>query len=378
MNGKRMRRIMALIGKEMVQTLRDRRTLIIILMLPMMELFLFGYAIKLTITHLPTVVDDESMDDQSRAFLAALVESQYFDIHSYVGSQAQVTQALDDGTAKVGIVIPPNFAQHIGRADAQVLIMLDGSDSFSVNSGYSAAVSVAQSRALDLAAERARRMGFELKTTPITTSARVLYNPSLNDLIFIMPGLVAMLVQMLSTLTTSQAVVREYELGTIEQLLVTPARPLELMIGKLIPNVLLMLMVLGITTLGGVFWFGVPFMGNPWLFALLSVLFVASGLGLGLLVSSVARTQREAQQITMMFSMLSMLLTGFIFPRTNMPAIIRLIGDMIPLTYFIRIARGIITKGIGLTFVWTDVLALAVYTVMIMGFAAMTAKKRLD
>jgi ABC-2 type transport system permease protein len=378
MIGKRPRRILALIGKEMVQMLRDRRTLVIILALPMLELFLFGYAIKLTVEHLPTVVADQSMDDQSRALLSSLVESQYFDIQSFVGSQAAVTQALDDGVAKVGIVIPPDFSAQVSRGSAQVLIVLDGSDSFSVNSGYSAAVSVAQARALDLAAARARRMGFDLKTSPITTSARVLYNPSLNDLIFIMPGLVAMLLQMLTTLTTSQAVVREYELGTIEQLLVTPARPLELMIGKLVPNVFLMLVVLGITTLTGVFWFGVPFMGNPWLFALLSVLFVASGLGLGLLVSSVARTQREAQQITMMFSVLSMLLTGFIFPRITMPPVIRLVGDMIPLTYFIRIARGIVTKGIGLTFIWTDVLALGVYTVMIMGFAAITAKKRLD
>jgi len=188
---------------------------------------------------------------------------------------------------------------------------------------------------------------------------------------------VAMLLQILTVLTTAQAVVKEYELGTIEGLLATPARPLELVVGKLAPNMLLMLVNLGFTTLVGVFWFGVPFQGDPWLFAWLSVLFVASGLALGLLVSSIARTQREAQQVSAMISLVSMLLTGFIYPRGPMPAAIRLVGNLIPLTYFIRIARGIITKGIGLSFMWTDAVALVIYGVVILGFAAMTTKKRL-
>jgi ABC-2 type transport system permease protein len=220
-------------------------------------------------------------------------------------------------------------------------------------------------------------MGIKLQQTPIVTSTRVLYNPALNDLIFILPGLVALLLQMLAVLTTAQSVVREYELGTIEQLMATPARPLELIVGKLVPNLLMMLLVLALTMLAGVFWFGVPFQGNPWLFAWLSLLFVWSGLGLGLLISSVARTQREAQQMTAMLSMVSMLLTGFIYPRAPMPPLIRLIGNLIPLTYFVRIARGIVTKGIGLTFLWTDVIALLVYGIGILIFAAATTKKRL-
>jgi ABC-2 type transport system permease protein len=343
----------------------------------MLELFLFAYAIRLTVEHLPTAVADMSRDVQSRALVNALVESDYFDIQAYVESQAEVVRALDANQAKVGIVIPPDFAAHVARGDAQALVLLDGSDSFSVSSGYSAAVSVALARALELASEKAKRMGIELHQTPITTSTRVLYNPDLNDLIFILPGLVALLLQMLAVLTTAQSVVREYELGTIEQLMATPARPLELIVGKLVPNLLLMLLVLAMTTLTGVYWFGVPFQGNPWLFAWLALLFVWSGLGLGLLISAVARTQREAQQMTAMLSMVSMLLTGFIYPRATMPPVVRLIGNLIPLTYFVRIARGIITKGIGLTFLWTDVIALLVYGIGILIFAAMTTKKRL-
>jgi drug efflux transport system permease protein len=375
--GKRFTRLAALIRKELTQVLRDRRTLAFIFLLPMIELFLFGYAIHLTVDHLPTVVADLSRDDQSRALLNALEESGYFDIQAAAEDEAGVVRALDANQAKVGIVIPPDFAAHVARGDAQALVLLDGSDSFSVNSGYSAAVAVAQARALKLASESAARMGVELQTTPITTSTRVLYNPDLKDLVFILPGLVALILQMLAVLTTAQSVVREYELGTIEQLMATPVRPLEIMVGKLVPNLLLMLLVLAITMLAGVFWFGVPFQGDPWLFAWLAILFVWSCLGLGLLISSVARTQREAQQITAMFSMLSMLLTGFIYPRATMPPVVRLIGNLIPLTYFVRIARGIVTKGIGLTFLWTDVIALAIYGAVILVFAAMTTKKRL-
>jgi ABC-2 type transport system permease protein len=374
---KRAMRLTALIRKETIQLLRDRRTMAFILVLPMLELFLFAYAIRLTVDHLPTVVADMSRDVQSRALLNALVESNYFDIQAYAGSQADVVRALDSNQAKVGIVIPPDFAAHVARGDAQALVLLDGSDSFSVSSGYSAAVSVAQARALELASDKAKRMGIELQQTPITTSTRVLYNPDLNDLIFILPGLVALLLQMLAVMTTAQSVVREYELGTIEQLMATPARPLELIVGKLVPNMVLMLIVLAMTMLVGVFWFGVPFRGNPWLFAWLSLLFVWSGLGLGLLISAVARTQREAQQLVAMLSMVSMLLTGFIYPRAPMPAVIRMIGNLIPLTYFVRIARGIVTKGIGLTFLWTDVIALLVYGIGILIFAATTTKKRL-
>jgi len=193
-----------------------------------------------------------------------------------------------------------------------------------------------------------------------------------------MPGLIGLLLQIMAVLTTALAVVREYELGTIEQLLVTPARPLEMLIGKLAPNAVLMLTILVNTTLAGVIWFGVPFQGDPGLFAGLAFLFVWSGLGLGLLVSAIARTQKEAQQISVVLSLFSMLLTGFIYPRGPMPAGVRWVGNLLPLTYFIRIARGIITKGVGLTFLWTDVVALAVYSVLILGVAALTTRRRLD
>ena len=374
----RLRRLGAVMRKETIQRLRDRRTLILILAIPLLQMLLFGYAVDLTADHLPTAISDQSLDKESRAFVDALVISGYFDATLYVEDQAAVIRAIDEGNALAGVVIPPHFAAAVERGDAQALIILDGSDSFSVQAGYSAALSIAQAHALELLASKVQRLGGRLESTPIESSTRVLYNPNLDDLIFVMPGLIAMLLQVLAVNTTAQSVVREYELGTIEQILVTPVRPIELIVGKLIPNVFLVIVDQIVVTSLGVFWFGVPFRGNVWLFAWLSLLFILSGLGLGLLISTVAKTQKETQQLTALLMMLSQLLTGFIYPRQPMPPVVKAVGNLIPLTYYIRIVRGIVTKGIGVTFLWSDVLALAVYGGVVMFLAAVTFRKRLD
>jgi ABC-2 type transport system permease protein len=374
----RLRRLRALTRIELIHLLRDRRTLMLIILFPLVQLLLFAYAVHLTANHLPTAVANLSPDARSQAFLQDLAVSGFFDLDWYVADEKSVIRAIDDGQALAGVVIPPDFAAHIDRGDAQVLIILDGSESFSVQAGYSAATAIAQRYALDLVAEQVNRRGGKLETSPITSLARVLYNPNMNDLTFIMPGLVAMLLQVLSVNLTAHAIVREYELGTIEQILVTPVRPLELVLGKLIPNILVALVNMLSITLIGVFWFGVPFRGNPWLFAWLCLLFIISGLGLGLLISTVAQTQKQAQQLTATLMVLSQLLTGFIYPRGPMPPVIRTIGNLIPLTYFMRISRGIVTKGIGMTFLWSDVLALVVYGGVVMVLAAVSFRKRLD
>ena len=374
----RLRRFVAVMRKETIQRLRDRRTLTLILAIPLIQLLLFAYAVNLTADHLPTVIADQSRDRESQAFIDALVISGYFDATLYVEDQAAVIRTIDEGRARAGVVIPPGFAAAVARGDAQALIILDGSDSFSVQSGYSAALAIAQAHALELLAHKVQRQGGRLEGMPIESASRVLYNPNLDDLIFVMPGLIAMLLQVLAVNTTAQSVVREYELGTIEQILVTPVRPIELIVGKLIPNVLLVILDQLVITLLGVYWFGVPFRGSTWLFAWLSLLFILSGLGLGLLISTVAKTQRETQQLTALFMMLSQLLTGFIYPRAPMPPLVKAVGNLIPLTYYIRIARGIVTKGVGITFLWSDVLALAIYGGGVLLLAAVTFRKRLD
>ena len=377
---KRIQRFGSLVKKEMIQALRDRRTLAIVLVTPLLELFLFAYAVDMTVDHIPTAVADRSLDAQSRALIEAMTVSGYFDVELYLEDEAQVIQAIDEGRVGAGIVIPPDFSARVKRGDAQALILLDGSDSFMVNSGYSAAMAIAQARAMELLVQQADRLGAGagVASLPIDTSSRVLYNPAMDDLIFVMPALAAMLLQVLSVNLTAMSVARERELGTIEQLLITPIRPMELMVSKMIPNVILSSFGLLSVILLGIYWFGVPFQGDPWLFAWLSLLFIVSGLGLGLLISTVSQTQHQAQQIAMLLFMLNILLTGFLYPRAAMPPLVQAIGNLIPLTYAIRIMRGIFTKGVGMTFLWTDVLALAVYASMVMIMASISFKKRLD
>ncbi len=370
-------RLLAIMQKELIERVRDKRTLALILMMPVIQLVLFAYAVRLTADHLPTVVADLSLDNQSYAFVDALEVSGYFDILEYVKDEREVLAAIDRGEARAGVVIPPDFEAQIGAGTAQALVILDGSDSFSVQAGYSAAVAIANARSLDLLTTRLEQVGQHLETIPIRSSSRVLYNPNLNDMIFVMPGLIAMLLQVLAVNTTAQSVVREYELGTLEQILVTPVRPIELVVGKLIPNIALVVFDQIVVTVLGVTWFGVPFRGNVWLYAWLSLVFLVSGLGLGLLISTAARNQKETQQLTSLLMMLSQLLTGFIYPRGPMPPVIKAIGNLIPLTYYIRIVRGIITKGIGITFLWSDVIALAIYSTVVMVLAAVTFRKRL-
>jgi ABC-2 type transport system permease protein len=373
-----LQRLLAVMKKEAVQRIRDKRTLILILAIPLIELVLFAYAVDLTADHLPTVVADFSLDARSRAFIDALEVSGYFNVVRHTETEADVLHAIDTGEARAGLVIPPDFAAKIETGQAQILFVLDGSDSFSVQAGYSAALAIAQAHALELVQAKVERLGQRLEMAPIHNAARVLYNPNLDDMVFVMPGLVALLLQVLAVNITAQSLVREYELGTLEQILVTPIRPLELVIGKLIPNVALVAFDQAVITVLGVAWFGVPFQGDPWLFAWLSLLYVVSGLGLGMLISSMAHTQKEAQQLTGLLMMLSQLLTGFIYPRSPMPVVVKAVGNLIPLTYFIRIARGIITKGIGIQFMWSDVAALGIYGTIVMVLAAVTFRKRLD
>jgi ABC-2 type transport system permease protein len=375
---KRFKRLRALIQKETIQLLRDRRTLAIMLISPVVALLLLAYAVDLTVDHIPMAVADMSKDARSRALVDALVASDYYDVAMYVDSEAAVIRAIDEGRVRAGLVIPAGFATRVKRGDAQALILLDGSDSFTVQSGYAAAAAVSQAQAMALTVEKVERMGASIGSLPITSSTRILYNPDIDDMIFMMPMLAAILMQLAAFNMTAVSVARERELGTIEQILVTAARPIELMISKIVPNIGLTVIVTLIIIATGIYWFQVPFKGNVWLFAWLSILFIISGLGLGLLVSTVAKTQNQAQQVTGVILLLSILLTGFVYPREPMPPVARFIGNLIPLTYFGRIIRGIFTKGVGLTFLWEDVLALVFYVVAVVALAWATFKRRLD
>ena len=381
---KTLQRLRALIYKETVQILRDRRTLLLFFALPLVELFLFAYAVSLTVSHLPTAVVDQSLDTRSRDFIKALVNSGNFDVILVLQNEQQVRQAMDAGTVKVGVIIPPDFERQVLLGKGDVLILLDGSDSFSVQSGYNAALSITQKYSLNLTTEKMQSGGVATvlngltSQLPITTTTRVLYNPDITDLVFILPGLIALIMQIIVVTNSAMVIVREREAGTLEQLLATPARPAEMVIAKLIPGMAVAILDMTMILAIGVFWFRVPFQGNFLLLAGLSILFIISGMGLGLVISAVARTQRQAQQLTSVIQLLAMLLTGFLYPRTTMPLWTQIIGNLIPMTYFVRIIRGIMTKGVGMTFMWADSLTLFIYAAIVLAIAAAVSKKRLD
>lgn len=374
-----LKRIAAIMRKEMIQTFRDWQTLVLTLMLPILELFIIAYIGNFTVEHIPTVVADMSQDAQSRDFISALTVSGFFDVHAYVGSEADVIRAIDDGVAQAGVVIPPHFAEQVERGSAQALIIIDGNDPFLVQSGYAAANAIAQTHGMALLLETAARQGMEgLGTLPISTSTRILYNPNMTTVIFLVPGIVALVLQIQAITTAAMTVVRELELGTMEQLLATPARPVEIIIGKMVPGILVTGANMAVILAIGILWFRVPFQGSVWLFIWLSLIFIISGLGLGLLMSTIAKNQRQAQQLSTLLMLITMLLSGVVYTRLTMPEIVQRVGDLIPATYFIRIARGIITKGVGMSFLWRDVVVLIIYAFVVVIISARTFKKRLD
>jgi ABC-2 type transport system permease protein len=346
-----LRRLWALIQKEFIQLIRDRRTLILLLFAPALELLLFAAAIHTDIKHIPMVVADQSMSASSRSYLNAFIASDYFDIVSTVSSQADVIRTVDSGQASLGIVIPPDFAAHVERGDANVLMLVDGSSSFTSQSAYNAANAISQQYAVGLT----RQQG-----SPLTAHIQILYNPDLYDLWFITPAFIAMLLQALTMNLTSLAIVREREAGTIEALLVTPIRPFELMLAKTIPNLLIVsgsalsLLVVGTLVLG------VPFRGNLLLFSVLSLINIGCGLGLGLAISTAVHTQNQSQQLGSMVNISGMFLAGILFPTYTMPLVLRALSYIFPASYFVPISRGMFLKGIGFEDLWPQALALVV------------------
>lgn len=377
-------RLSTLIRKETIQILRDRRFIMLFLGLAFVQLFIYGYSASKTVYHMPLAVVDQSLSLKSQEFIQALVNSQYFNTTMYLQSEAQVLQAINRGEVKAGVIIPPNFDADALKGSANFLMVLDGSDQFAVGSAYSAVNLVAQNFGLQLTADNLALSDVNAATAgasaglPITAFMRVLYNPDLNDKWFVIPGIIGMILQTLAIEQAAIFIVRDREWGTLEQILVTPVRQLELILSKLIPLLVLCLLTLGVSLGFGIFWFGVPFQGSLFLYFWLALLFITSCLGLGLLISTRVKTQFEANASSMFFMLFGLLLSGLFYPRIGMPLVPQLIGDLVPLTYFLRISRGIYTKGIGLNFLWSDALILVIYMVIVVAVVSKRFKMRLD
>ncbi len=372
-------RLLSIIRKEFIQIARDTRTLILILVIPIMQLFLLGYSATSDVRNIPLAVLDQSRSPESRALLDAYRAADYFRISYAVGSEAEIETLIASGKARAAIIIPPDYAQQVNDGNAQVAFILDGSDPTSASTALSAAQLISQSHATQLLSERFARTGQNLKVKiPVEVRTTVWYNPDMVSAHFMIPGVIGMILYAIAAILTATSIVRERERGTIEQLIVTPIRPWELIVGKLMPYVILGFFNTVEVLAVGHWWFGVPIRGDLGLILLLSGVFLVTGLGIGLFASTVANTQQEAMLTVWMTLLPSIFLSGFFFPLEAMPTFLRWLSYLMPLRYYLAIIRSLLLKGTNLAMIQTDVFAMSLFAVGIMTAAALRFHKRLD
>ncbi len=370
-----MNRIIALIKKEFLQMRRDRLTMAIAFLIPVVQLIIFGYAIQTEVKNISTIVFDQSLTTESREMLDSFTASGYFEIRFIAKSYEDINHAIDSGKAKVGIIFPPDYAKSLGRGEsAQIQIIVDASDNMTSGQARAIASTIPM---LKGQAEILQKMPGNV-TMPYDARVRAWYNPDSISAYYIVPGILAILVTMTMVLLTSVGIVREREKGTLEQLMVTPLKPLEIMIGKITPYVLLGYVQITVALIVAVTFFGVPVRGSIIELYVLTLFFITASLGLGITISNVAKTQIQAMMMSFVVLLPSILLSGFMFPRDAMPKIIYYLGYIIPATYYLEIIRGIMLKGIGITYLWSQVLMLIAITILLVGISAKKFKKTID
>jgi ABC-2 type transport system permease protein len=373
-------RLRSLIRKEFIQILRDPRTLILVLIIPIMQLFLLGYSATNDVRNVPLAVFDQDRGPAARALLNSYRNADYFSIAYDVDSESDLRDLIDRGFARAGLIIPPDYTRQIeGSGSAQVAFVLDGSDPTIASTSLSAAQFIGQQHAAQVLAERLERRGAAVALqTPLEVRTQVWYNPDLVSAYYMIPGVIGMILYALTSILTASAIVRERERGTIEQLIVTPIRPWELVLGKILPYIILAILnTLEVIAIGH-WWFDVPIRSSITLILAISGVFLLSSLGIGLMASSIANTQQEAMLTVWMTLLPSIFLSGFFFPLEAMPKILQWISYVIPLRYYLVIIRSLMIKGVGWQAIQGETLALAVFGLAIMTAAALRFRKRLD
>ncbi|MBU4225306.1 MAG: ABC transporter permease [Chloroflexi bacterium] len=372
-------RLASIIRKEFIQITRDKRTLVIILIIPIMQLFLLGYSATSDVRNVPLAVFDQSHSPEARALLDAYRAADYFRIAFAVGSEEELRVLIETGRARAGLIIPPDYAQRLAEGSAQVAFILDGSEPSVASTALSAAILVGQSHATQILSERLARSGQNFRLQPpVEVRTTVWYNPDLISAYFMIPGVIGMILFAITSILTATAIVRERERGTIEQLIVTPIRPWELVVGKILPYAILAFVdTLEVLAIGH-WWFGVPIRGDLGLILACSGLLLLSGLGIGLFASTIANTQQEAMLTVWMTLLPSIFLSGFFFPLEAMPVVLRWISYLVPLRYYLVIIRSLLLKGVGAAALQNEIIALSLFGVFIMSAAALRFRKRLD
>ena len=336
-----MRNIKAVVIKEAIQILRDRKTLVMVIVMPLMQVMIYGFGVNTDVRHLRTYVYDQDQSYLSRNLVDAFVRSDYFSIEKKVSALHEIRVGLDKGRAQVALIIPPQFAADIlKKKGSQLQMLIDGSDSTPAN------VALNSSQAIVSAFMQQQGL-IQVPVMPIEFRPRLWYNPDLKSTFFMLPGLIGLVLQLIVPMITASAIVREKEKGNIEQLLVTPIKPYELILGKIIPYIAIGILIATTIVMAMHFIFSVPIRGSVLTLFFVTLIYLIVCLGIGLWASTIAENQQQASQIVMFFAMPSILLSGFIFPRETMPLWVHHVGYFIPLTYFLKIVRGIILKGMG-------------------------------
>jgi ABC-2 type transport system permease protein len=375
-----MRRFRALLKKEITHMRRDPRTVITILIMPILQLVLLGYATNTEVKNVPTAVYDQSNSAASRSLLDAYTATTYFTFDHIVHTEQELVLLIEGGQDKVGMIIPPSFSSDLSSGHGtEIAVLIDGSDPVVASTALANATLVGQAHGASIRLEQLAARGPSVgATTPVVVQTRVLYNPNLESSYNMIPGLIAMILMQTTTTLTSAAIVKEREIGTIEQLIVTPIRPYELIIAKMIPYILVSLLNVIVILAVGTFWFHVPIRGSFYLLFALTGLYLVPNLAIGLLVSTVAKTQRQAQMLVMPIMLPSMMLSGFFYPLAALPAALQFVSQLLPMTYFLVIVRSVVIKGAGIELLMPQVLALTVFSVLLLGFAATRFRKSLD
>lgn len=373
------KRMIAITKKEFIHIKRDKASLAIAIIMPVMMLVLFGFAVTSDVKNVKLVIYDGDKTVESRNLVTKYANSNYFKIYKMVESYNDVEKIIGKGDAKVGLVVPDNFARDIRRGGtSQIQILVDGSDPSVARTAAAYSVMIANDYSVKVKEVDLKRMGKELAASAVDVRPRVLYNPMLKSALFNVPGIIGLILQNITVILTAFSMVRERERGTIEQLIMTPVTSIELIVGKLIPYVIIGFIDFLLIILLGYLIFSVAVKGSILLLIFFGIVFLTSALAMGMLVSTFAKTQLQAMQAAFAILLPSILLSGFIFPRESMPKIIYYVGNIFPITYFLEILRGIIVKGIGIDLLYKNMISLFVLTIIIVLITMKKFKKTID
>jgi ABC-2 type transport system permease protein len=371
-------RLLILGWKELKQLRRDRLTLAMMAVLPVAMLLLFGYAINTDVRHMPTVVDDQDRSAQSRDLVQRLVATGFYDVIGEVHGYPEIEDSFREGRARVGVVIPPRYAADIGAGrTAHVQLLVDGSDSLTVASALDTAGSLVADRAAKLEVQRLARTGKAAPPEALSMESSLLYNPDQRTAVYIVPGLIGVLLTLTMVMLTSMAMARERERGTMEQLIVSPIRKLELVAGKILPYIAIGYAQMALILAAARVVFGVPIVGSLSLLFALALLFIAANLSIGLVFSTVAQTQQQAMQMSFFFILPNVLLSGFMFPFEAMPLPAQWLSQALPLTHFLCIVRGIVLKGSGFGDLRVELVWLTGILAALVAFSSLRFRKKL-